>query len=251
MFSATLSGTNLGLFRDSLQGLVELITEGVIEARKGGLYLTATDPTMVTLIDFQLLSKLFDDYKVEGEQKISINIDNLLSILKRAKASDKVLLSLDREANKLTVMLEGTSARKFTVPLIDIEKSDIPEMNLEFPTDLEINSDVFDDGIGDASVVTDSVIIGVGPAGFTMNAKGDMNQAELKLEKGNESLISLNAKEDVKSKYSLDYLKKIMKAAKLCETVKIKFGNDYPIKMVFTQPDKLELSYVLAPRVED
>ncbi len=74
---------------------------------------------------------------------------------------------------------------------------------------------------------------------------------ELKLEKGQGGLINLESKKDTSSKFSLDYMKKIIKGGKLSDVVELHLGKDYPIRVVFRQKDKLELSYVLAPRVED
>lgn len=249
MFKASMSKS--GLLRDSIQGISELISEGVFEIKKDGIYFKGTDPTMVTLVDFKLFSSVFDSYEVDSDQKISINLDNLISILRRANPSDKVLLELDSKENKFVVVLEGDSTRRFSIPLIDVEQGEIPEMKLNFPASLELKSNVFIDGIEDAFIITDTVILGAHEKEFTMKAIGDLNQMELKLEKGHGGLVNLNAKKEVSSKFSLDYMKKIAKAGKLTDKVQIFLGKDYPIRILFSQKDKLELSYTLAPRVED
>lgn len=249
MFKAKLS--DVALFRDSLACIAELITEGSFRVKKDGIHLAAADPTMVSMVDFSFLSTQFDSYKTAGEQVLGLNLDNFLSILKRAGASDKLLLEVDEDSNKLSITLEGTSTRTFTLPLIDVEAADLPEMKLDFPATVEVKTGVLEDGVGDASIVTDTIVLGAGPDGFTMTARGDLNQVELKVDKKSKDLVSLNAKEAVASKFSLDYVKKMVKAAKLADAVKLELGKDFPARLTFRALDRMQLVYILAPRVED
>jgi len=249
-FKATLS--DAAVLRDSLQAIAELISEGVFVAKEEGITFTATDPTMVTMIDFKLSSKAFVDYKAEGANEIAINLDHVLSVLKRAKGGDQIQLELDKTANKLTITLRGASVRRFTVPILDLEKAEVPEMRLDFPAVAELKTEILADGIEDAAVFTDTVVMGVSSNAFQMIAEGDLSKVELNLEKGaSDALIKLLAKQSARSKFSLDYLKKIIKAAKLADTVKLELGTDYPVRITFKAPNKAEISYVLAPRVED
>jgi hypothetical protein len=54
----------------------------------------------------------------------------------------------------------------------------------------------------------------------------------------------------VKARYPLEYLKKMMKAAKIADIVSLQFGQDYPMKIEFKN-EKCQLSFVLAPRVSE
>jgi hypothetical protein len=55
----------------------------------------------------------------------------------------------------------------------------------------------------------------------------------------------------MRSRYPLEYLKKMMKASKFSDKVLLEFSNDYPLKLIFKDIDKIHLSFVLAPRVEE
>ena len=67
--------------------------------------------------------------------------------------------------------------------------------------------------------------------------------------KSNETLIETSGK--FKAKYSLEYLKKIIKASKLTDKVMIQFSKDYPLKVDYKVIDKLGLTFILAPRVSN
>ncbi len=249
MFNATLD--NVVLFRDALTAVSEFITEGIFKAKKDGIYMSAVDPTMVVLVDFKFLATQFAKYEVDTEQEISVNMESFLSILKRASASDKVTLALDKDAKKLEITFVGSAIRKFVQPLIVIEEAETPEMNLDFPAHVDIQTSILEDGIGDASIVSDTIVVEADENMFAISSKGDLNKVRLEIEKGNKALLDLSVKESCASKFSLDYFKKIIKAGKLADVVEINFGKDYPAKLTFRQKDALELNYVLAPRVED
>jgi len=243
--------SDITLFRDSLTAIHELVNEAIFKAKADGIYLTATDPTMVALIDYKLLSSAFETYELKEAEDIGLNIENLLAVLKRAKAGEKVTLDFAKGANKLLVTIAGASTRKFTIPVLDIEKGEVPEMSLDFTANVEVKTNVLADGIEDASIVTDTVILGANATEFTMRAEGDLSKVEIALEKGSADLIGLESKTSVSSKFSLEYLKKIVKGAKIADTAKIQLGADYPLKVTFRAVDNLQISYVLAPRVED
>ena len=76
-----------------------------------------------------------------------------------------------------------------------------------------------------------------------------MHPQNIKIEKGNEALINLKTDGDVKARYPLDYLKKMIKATKISDSVSIEWGQDYPMKLAFNAENKVSLSFILAPRV--
>src|SRR3989344_8481837 len=104
-FKATIS--DVSWLRDAISALSDLISEGIFRAKNDGIYFTATDPTMVTLVDFRFMASNFDKYEVDGEKDIAVNLDNIMQVLKRAKSSEKVSFELEEKANKLVIILTG------------------------------------------------------------------------------------------------------------------------------------------------
>ena len=58
-------------------------------------------------------------------------------------------------------------------------------------------------------------------------------------------------KEKIVSKYSIEYLKRMISCSKLAERVKISFSKDYPVKLDYVTEDRVSMAFILAPRVED
>lgn len=248
MFKATLAEPQLLI--NSISTIAELIDEGQFKVSKNGISLVAADRAMVAVVDFNLSSSAFQNYEVEEEQTIGLNIGNLLSVLKRATGNDKITLS--SHGKKLEILLEGNGRRRFTVPLLDLSQEEVPPIEqLEFGVSAEVKPDVLQSGVDDAEIVSDSILFETSPDKFLMRAEGDVSKTELELERGNSALIDLKTNGEVKSRYPLDYLKKMMKAAKIADSVVVRFGQDYPMKLSFKCGDKCSLQFVIAPRVSE
>jgi len=227
VFKAVMADSSI--LKDSISTIGELIDEGIFKVDKNGLGLIAADRAMVAVIDFKLPATMFDEFKVDKEQNIAVNMTNLVSVLKRISANEK--LEMELKDNRLEITMKNSSVRKFTVPLLDINQEEIPPINqLNFKAKAKIKSDILKSGIEDADIVGDSVVLEATKTGFAMRATGDITSTELMLEKGNEALLDLNITgEPVKARYPLDYLKKMIKAAKLSNDINIRWAKDYPM----------------------
>jgi len=249
MFKITLS--NVDLLRNSIPIISEIIDEGVFKVDSNGLSLLSPDRSMIAVVNFQLLASAFDDFKVTGEDMLGLNLANLVAVVKRIKTGDKVTLKKDEGMNALEVILEGKGKRRFEIPLLDITGEKPPLDQLDFKGKVELDSSVLEEGISDADIADDSVVFETNPDLFKMWAKGDVSSAQLELKKGEEGLRKLESSESLRARYPLEYLKKMIKAAKLSEQVALEFGTDYPMRLNFKSIDKVNLSFVLAPRVEE
>jgi proliferating cell nuclear antigen len=248
MFKATI--TDVSILTDSISSIADLIDEGVFKITKDGLSMTAADRAMVAVVDFKILSTAFDKFELDKDQSIGMNITNLLSVLKRASGEDKATFSL--HDSKLEIVLENSSRRRFVLPLLDLGQEEVPPIDqLEFTSKAQLKPRVIESGIADAEVVSDSVLFEATPTRFGMRAEGDISSSQLELEKGNEALIELKADADVRARYPLDYLKKMIKAAKIADSVSLEWGQDYPMKLSFKAMDKISLTFIIAPRVSE
>jgi proliferating cell nuclear antigen len=241
------------LLRDSIDIISQLIDDGLFNVKKTGIELEAADRTMVSFVDFKLKSSAFEEYECDKDITVGINLLNLLTVLKRANLDDKLTISLDEKGSILEVILEGSSVRKFALPLLQISKAETPDIEQllkKFTADAEVDSSILEQGISDAEIVADSVIIELSPDKLRMFAEGNNSKSELKIFKGTDTLTKLNSKEIISARYSLDYLKKMIKGSRLSDKAKIMLGKDFPLRLVF-ENDNAFLGMVLAPRVSE
>lgn len=235
------------VLKESVNALSNLLTEAVFKVTKSGIELRTMDAANVAMVDMKLLATAFRTFEVDKDIEIAVNLSDLTSILKRAKATESITLEL--KENQLHIEMKGGTKRSFNIPLLDIKQEQrVP--SLDFPVLIQIKTEAIEDGISDAEIVSDTVILEADPDTFIMRAEGGNRKAELRIEKGNEALLELKAKDHVKSIFPLDYLKKFVKAAKLSQEATLQLGNEYPMRIDFKVLDKIQLGFILAPRIE-
>jgi proliferating cell nuclear antigen len=247
-FKATLSESNLLI--DSLSSISEIIDEAVFKITPAGISLVAADRAMVAVADFHLAKSAFEKFEVDSDQAIGLNMSNLLTVLKRSSGKDKLNFNLAN--NKLQIEITNGGSRKFVVPIIDVTQEEIPQIEqLQFSVKAELNPEILQSGVDDAEIVSDSVTFQATSNKFIMKSEGDLSSAELEIQSGNPNLLSLESGADTKAKYPIDYLKKMIKAARIADSVTVQFGQDYPMKMSFKSGDKASLQFILAPRMTE
>lgn len=247
MFKATTE--DIQVLRDSIDTISQIIDEGIIRLKPEGIQLTAADRAMVAVVDFKLSKDAFKSYECDKETSIGMNMNNFLAMLKRADG--KVTLSLDESENKLVLTVEGDSLRNLSIPLIDISQEEIPPITqLNFSTIAELKGNVLEEGIVDADMVADSIVIEATDSFLKMKAEGNNSRTELKVDKNSGAVTKIDTKDAVRARYPLDYLKKFIKAIRLVDNVRIQLGNDYPMKLE-AEGNKVYLALILAPRVSE
>jgi proliferating cell nuclear antigen len=247
-FSALLN--DLSLIRESMSSIAELIDETELAISREGIRMIASDRAVVSVVDFFMSRDAFAEYNFEKDERIGINLINFLRILRRALPND--IMKMKVGDSKLELQLVSDSTRTFVLPIIDVSKQDLPPIDkLDFTTHFEINNEILSSGVEDADLITDSVVFSARSDRVVLTAESDNAKSELELTPGNPGLRDLTAPSAARARYSLDYLKKIIKAKKLCEASRISFSTDYPMRISMEVPGRSQLTFILAPRVEE
>lgn len=233
---------NPKLFADIVGIISELVLEVRIKVSRDGLGITAIDPANVAMVFFKLPASAFSQLEIEQDMVLGVSLESLKAVLRRVKVGSVVgMSSVD---NELQITIQDKVKREFNLALIDVESEEKPIPNLDFVSKIQMRSIDFLEAIEDCSVVADSCSFISSADKFTIKAKGSLNsfQSEFTDE------VQITA-EEAKSKYSLEYLQKIIKGTKISDRTVINFSNDYPLKLEFSTP-VIELFFILAPRVE-
>ncbi len=238
------------LLVDSIGIISELVNDVRFKIDRNVVELVAMDPANVALIMFKLLSSAFTEYQVEKPVEIGVNLESLKAILKRVKPADVLTMELDQEKNRLRITLKSDGVRTFHLALIALEEKEqkIPELN--FPVKVELNSSVLDEAVYDMDVVAESIALVAQKGKFVVEAESNMNDAHAEIIEDGETKVS-GAKSEVRAKYSIEYMKKIIKGSKLAQRVALQFNKDYPLRVDYLVKDKLSFSVILAPRVSN
>ena len=145
--------------------------------------------------------------------------------------------------------MHGDFERTFYLSLIELNERDqqIPELN--FNSKVVTNSKILEDAVEDIGIVADSVSLSLNNEKMSIRGEGNLSHAHVELKASEDTEI--NTKNEILAKYSIEYLKKLIKGGKLSDKVIIQWDTDYPLKLEYNVIDKLALSFILAPRVSE
>lgn len=221
----------------------ELVTEVRMKINDSGININAIDPANVAMVGFTIPKSSFSQFET-GPEVLGINLDNLKKILRRCSSGSSVIF--EKRGNLLSIQIQDRIRRNFTLNLIDVEREEKEIPNLKFSTAVKLNSADFVDSIEDCAVVADACSFLIRDNQFVIEARG-INSARSEFS-GDEAEITSEV-QICKSRYSLEYLQKFAKGAKLFEKTILKFSDDHPLRMDLKSAS-FELSFILAPRVE-
>lgn len=233
--------------KDSISIIADLVTEVRFSVTKDGIELVAMDPANVAMVVYKLLSSGFVEYEVNSETVISINLNDLKQVLRRVKPNDT--LTLENPEGKLKITLKGASKREFQIPLIDVEEREQKVPNLNFTVTVKTNASTINDAIEDVDIVGESVTLSASEKAFMISSKSDLQKADVEIPADDRTTIEAEA--ETKSKYSIEYLKKMIQGSKLADRAVLQFSKDYPLKLDYTVKDRMQLMFILAPRVDN
>ena len=241
MFKAELSNPNI--LKTSFDAISSIVDEVQIQTDSEGFRLDALDRSHITFVHLELKSSLFDEFVCDEPEKINIDTDEFMKVLKRSKSTDRVIMSLD-EGNFI-ITFEGEAKRTFKIRLIDIEYESPTPPQLNSPTKFEIPFNLLKDFIQDMDFFSDQITLMVDSEQFRASAEGEFGDANI------EYIHGEKIDTEAKSVFSLEKIREMLKADKFSEMAIINLGTDIPLYLTLRRVDgEGELSFLLAPRIE-
>ncbi len=234
---------NPKILADIVTIISELVTEVKLKITKEGMSVTAIDPANVSMVYFKLPSDLFSQFEVQSDEILGVNLENLKAVLRRCQLGSA--LTISRADNKLNLGIQDKVKRDFTLALIDldVEEKELPVW--EFKSVIKMPSESFVEVIEDCAIVSDACTFIAEPNKFTVEASGPLNSAKAQFSADEVEIHS----DFSTARFSLEYLNKFIKGAKISSTVSINFSDNHPMRINFPTGNVL-LSFILAPRIE-
>ncbi len=236
-------------FAKAMESVWNIIDEGVFKITKQGMNLMAMDPSQISMIVFNMPKESFFEFDVENDISLGLDIDYLKRVLKRAKTTETVELSVEDNKLKLEFKTEKTS-RKFLIPLLDLTEGISREPAVEYSDYIVIQSEAIKDILGDASIIANYIKFILTPDGLEAFARSESGVVEEKFEKDSDIVSEINVESGAASMYPIQYLNDILKATRKTDNVKIYLATNKPLKMEYTL-EGAQIRYYLAPRLED
>lgn len=228
-----------------LKGLNVLVFEARWHFTDKGLNVRAVDTANVAMVVATIEPDAFQAYKItEDNVVVGVELDRLYDMCKGFDNKDYADITV--MDGKLSVT---SGSMTYTTAIIDpsaIRKEPkLPELSL--PAEIIMDAKEFKKAITTAEKISDVVLFEKTDVGFRIVAKGDVDSVAYSVD--NSELIDANNGK-ARARFGVDYLKEFCKVADTANTLKIRFGNDYPCWLTFTIRDGFTIEYVQAPRIE-
>jgi len=210
----------------------------------------AVDPANVGMVDIQMHHRAFDSYRGD-EGVLGLNVERVNSILSMGNSDSTVHLELLADVRKLKITIDGV---EYTMALIDPDsirqEPDLPD--LELSTTIEMESSVFDRGVTASDMVSDHMGLEFSRDEAAVVADGDTDDVNLDLLE-QDGVVDYDSTADRgdSALFSLDYLKKVERMVPKNDTVTLRVGDEFPIKVHFQTADNhATVEAMIAPRIE-
>lgn len=242
MFKAIINNSNV--LKTSFNAISSIIDEVQIQTDNEGIRLNAIDRSHITFVHLELKNSLFDEYICDEPEKINLDTDELMKVLKRSKSDDIVTMSLD-EGN-LVLTFDGEAKRTFKIRLIDLDYNSAMPPELNYPVNIELPFTNLKEAVQDINILSEKIKLTVDSDKFIASAQGKFGDANV------EYLHGENVNTTVSSIFSLEKISEMLRADKFAEFASLSLGDEMPLKLTLRMvSDDGELSFLLAPRIEE
>ena len=223
-----------------------IVEEPSFEANAEGIQFRGMDPSHVAMIDLNWPNASFEKYECDKEFKLTLRIEELSKLIKRAKQNNSISISAEDD-EYLIVKLENGRKREFQIRLIESSQSPQQVPKLALDSKIVIDKGVFED------TLADHITIETNNDEIKFIGNGDAGKAEITLNKSDEGVSEISSKVESKATYSLQYLLSILKAiGTTAETISIEYSNKMPFKIEFRLGEVGGyINFYLAPRIDD
>jgi proliferating cell nuclear antigen len=235
------------LLKTNFSMITNLVNEVSLVFDKNKLSVIAMDNANIAMVIFELLKTSALEWDINKKFKIGINTSTLHTILTDANSQDMITISFCDEKN-VSIKIKGQLTRSFKIPIIELEDFDVKIPKLEFNVKALTSPKLLRLMVKGADKTSESITFQGEKEKIYFTAKGDLSEFNAKI---GVDEASINHEEDSKSKYSIEYLKKIFAKNKLYKETEICFSKDYPLRVNYHLKDKCNLIFILAPRVEN
>ena len=231
----------IGELTNSLKIVKELVHEVNLKIDSDGLNIVAMDPANVVMLSYKIKSAAFTELNCETPGQFGVDLTKLLPILKRIGSKEMTNIEF---GDQILITTTGDRNKEFTCPVLEDVDNEKKMPPLEFKAKLKATSKQIEESILDIALASASVKFKAEKDKISIFGKGDIQSVKVDFK------TDMTVEGSEESKYSLEYLQKVMKASKLSDDVTIEFSHEYPMRFTFSSGN-VELQAILAPMVEN
>jgi len=237
------------IFRDVLETIVPIREETVLKFSKEGLNSKITDYGNIALVDVSLPNGLFNDYLLDKDIEIGLNIKNLLLYTKLGDPEDNIKIEI---TDRFKMLLSNFEIDMDILdPTYMASASNIPdEFECKCLVDIE---EIRKIARAANQIRNDTLIFELDNLHENLTISTENEEESIKVETYVIDTSDKKSIHNLKSAYPVDFILSITNTLYNLDTHEIEmgFGNEFPMQLSSSLHETGKVVYYIAPRIID
>lgn len=239
---------NIARIKPIIESISEFTDECLLTMNDKGIYIEGTDPSLISKIEFFMPKKMFNNYHMETEETIGLNIDSISRICRRTNPDEIVVIDFSSKGGKIELKLESDIKRNFEFNLISTSNFNIPVLNPKYSTFIEIDSRIFKDIIKDMALIGGTILFSVHKNDISILCEDYTSKALAELSSTSKAIRKFESKSIQRSKYNVNYVLSFLNAFSVSDFLKVSVGGTkLPLKLEYPIAEDGRFTMYLAP----
>lgn len=242
---------NITARQDLMRNIFDTISVVVEEARldfaENDMEIRVVDPSHVAMIRMKVDSAAFESWEVD-ETSLGLELVKMRDLLSLGNAGDLIEMKHDEAEGRINLSMGKIDRVIRPLDHSTVSPPNVPD--LELPASVTLSGEDLSRALRAARQVGDLVNISLSEEGLTINVTGgDTDSVSVMYTK--DEVQELKCDGAVRSQYSLTYLLPISKLMSVVDSVTLRFGDNFPLKIEYEFANgAADVTYFLAPRIE-
>ncbi len=211
-------------------------------------WLFSPDKTVLAIIRME--PSVYEEYAVDGEVKLSVNVGELNRVTRRATRNDAIALQYETGALGLTVELQDKKSgfsRSFTVTASETSEESLREINMSPTARVVLSADDMETLISDAKSIGDILELHAVDNRLEAKASAEGKSYQWTMTLGS-PLQELSAEAETRASYSAKSLYSSLRSlTTIAESMTLEFATDYPLKVSVSMSGPEQVVVYIAP----
>ncbi len=243
------------VFVELFQYLKQFVTIISLTLKTDQFYIQGMDSSQISIFEISLMKDWFDEYNVEKDTVIGLNINIFAKILHIYNNPQTISLIVNEENMEIKFESDTKDFNKeFIMPLVEYETEYLTIPEKEYDMDIEMESKKFKIFIDELAIFGDVLTIKYEDDNVILNSQSD-TEGSMKLLMKAEDLEECTINEEVQTECSfrIKYLQYMTQYYKLSKYVLLNFTNDTPMQCKYILHENINnfIRFHLAPVMED
>jgi len=230
------------IFRDMLETILPVREETKLRFAKEGLCSKITDYGNIALVDVSLPNGLFNDYLLDKDVEVGLNVKNLLLYTKLGDSEDNIKIEITDRFKMLLSIFD---------PTYMASASNIPD---EFECKCLVGIEEIRKIARAANQMrNDTLIFELDNLHENLSISTESDEESIKLETYVVDTLNKKSNHNLKSGYPTDFLFSISNTFYNLgiQELELSFGNEFPMQLSSPLHETGKVVYYIAPRIID